>query len=79
VFVNLTCSASHSGVEVWHFAKLRKVLLLAETAYTLYVRRDALRNEHSEKFLEDNHRDQGYYEGQKGFAKAKHPAALVVN
>jgi hypothetical protein len=55
------------------------VLLLAEIANTLHVRRDALRNEHSEKFLEDNHWDQGYCEGQKGFAKAKHPAALVVN
>jgi hypothetical protein len=42
---------------------LIKVLLFAETAYPVYVGCNALRNEFGKEFLEDNFRDQRYYEG----------------
>jgi hypothetical protein len=79
VLVILTCSARHQGAEEWYFTKLIKVIFLAETAYPVYIGCDVLRNEFSKEFLEDHFSDQGYCEGQEGFADTKHPAALMVN
>ena len=48
-------------------------------ANTVHTRRDALRNEHVEKLLEDHKREKEYSESEMRPQKAEHQATLVVD